>query len=283
MSTWKAVQCAGCGGAVATQPGTALPACLFCGADASQLVAFEPEGIEPPEGFLPFAIDAAAAREAFIGFASSSMWYPGDLRRAKVELRQLLLPAWAWSGSIESHWTGTVRASSASGKRPIGGSETLVMAQVLVPASQSLRLAELSALGRYDETALQSMADGQDPGAPHELSEVTRSVARQAAQAEMGRRHQAKLASDSGAGGMSVASVCENLTGRPVLVPVWIGAYRYGDKVFRVLVNGQSGTFHGDAPISWWRVAGAVFAGLMLLGAVAGAVSLCGGAALVAR
>ena len=283
MSTWKAVQCAGCGGAVAAKPGTALPACLFCGADASQLVEFEPEGIEPAEGFLPFAIDAAEARKAFVEFASSSMWYPGDLRRAKVELRQLLLPAWAWSGTIESHWTGTVRANSASGKRPVGGSETLALNQVLVPASQSLRIAELSALGRYDETAMRQLAEEEDPGAPYELSEVTRSVARQAAQQEMGRRHTAKLASDSSAGGMSVASVCENLTGRPVLVPVWIGAYRYGDKVFRVLVNGQSGTFHGDAPISWWRVAGAVLAGVLLVGAIVAAVSMCGGVAMLAR
>jgi hypothetical protein len=247
------------------------------------LVPFEPEGIEDPVGWLPFEVSAEDARASFKVFASSSFWYPGDLRRAKVDLNALLLPAWAWSGQLETHWTGLVRASTRSGKRPTGGQETLRFEQVLLPASQSLRQSELAALGSFDESGLKDLVDDDALDAPRELSEVTRSVAKQRAQDEMERRHRAKLASEHSTVEIHVAAVSDDLEGKPVLVPVWIGAYRYGDKVYRVLVNGQSGTFKGDAPISWWRVAGVVLLVAALIGAIALAVSVCGGAAALAR
>ena len=259
-----------------------MPQCLFCGADARQLVAFEPEGIESPPGWIPFAVTADAARTAFAGFASSSFWYPGDLRRAKVELRALLLPAWAWTGALETHWTGLVRAQTRSGKRPEGGQETVRFEQVLIPASQSLRQVELTALGAYDEGELVEGAD-TDSDVPRELSEVTRSVARQRAQDEMAARHRGRLATTHQTVELHTASVAHELAGKPVLVPVWIGAYRYGDRVYRVLVNGQSGTLKADAPISWWRVAGVCLLVLVVVGAAGLALALCGGAVTMAR
>jgi hypothetical protein len=53
--------------------------------------------------------------------------------------------------------------------------------------------------------------------------------------------------------------------GRPVLLPVWIGAYRRGDRLFRVVINGQTGAFSGTAPISLIKVFMAIAAGLGLL------------------
>jgi hypothetical protein len=50
-----------------------------------------------------------------------------------------------------------------------------------------------------------------------------------------------------------------------LLLPVWIGAYRYGGKPYRVLVNGQSGEVEGDRPWSAWKIAAAVLAALLLL------------------
>lgn len=276
MSGWQAVRCRGCGGAISALEGT-LPACLFCGASA--LDPIEPEGIEAPEGGIPFACDSAAAQAAFKTFAGSSIWYPGDLRSARLKLKPLMLPAWAWSGELETHWTGLVRASSASGKRPVGGTETARFDQILIPASESLRQAELAALGAYDESEL---LPEPDPEVPREVSQLTRSVARERAQDEMARRHHAQLDSAHGTSTFKGASVTLELSGRPVLVPVWIGAYRYGDKVYRVLLNGQTGQLHGDAPISWWRVAFAIVAVCAVVGFLALAFTVCtGGVALV--
>ena len=35
-----------------------------------------------------------------------------------------------------------------------------------------------------------------------------------------------------------------------VLLPVWVASYRYGGKEYPVVVNGQTGTVHGQRPQS---------------------------------
>lgn len=269
-----AVQCTGCGGTVRMVAGSRLPRCLFCGADAADLVPTEPpEGIEPPVGQLPFVTTAEQARAAFETFATSSIWYPDDLRRARLELRALLIPAWAWSGEVETHWTGLVGAATRSGKRPVAGVERVRFDQILVPASRSLRMAELASLGAWDESALRPF-DPERCEHPMELSELTRSAARQRAQQEMEQRHRASIERDHHLTKSRSASLASSLEGRPVMVPVFIGAYRYGDRTFRVLVNAQSGRFVGAAPRSWWKILGAVAAAVLLVAAVLAAVLL---------
>ena len=52
----------------------------------------------------------------------------------------------------------------------------------------------------------------------------------------------------------------------PVQVPVWISAYRYGDTLYRFLVNGQTGKVHGDVPTSWKKIAACIAIALLLVG-----------------
>ncbi len=47
----------------------------------------------------------------------------------------------------------------------------------------------------------------------------------------------------------------DDITFKHVLLPVWISAYRYRDKVYRFLVNGQTGEVAGESPKSWWKIA----------------------------
>ena len=256
------IRCKNCGGAVASRVG-GLPACVFCGSDASYLIPFEPvEGMETPEGVIPFQVDLGDARDAFDRFADSSIWYPADLNDVNVRLNRILIPAWMWEGEVETHWTGLVRAQTQSGKRPVSGAETTAFDQVLVPASTTLSLAELSSLGRFQEDTLVDF-DGQVMEDPFELMEMTRSVARQAAQEVMRLRHRAHISSREQTTELNTATVCVKLTGRPVLIPVYIGAYRYKDTLYRLLIHGQTGSLVGRAPISWVKVSLAVVGGLL--------------------
>ncbi|MDH3717807.1 MAG: zinc ribbon domain-containing protein, partial [Planctomycetota bacterium] len=47
-----------------------------------------------------------------------------------------------------------------------------------------------------------------------------------------------------------------------ILLPVYVLTYRYGDKLFRFLINGQTGKLAGDKPVSRRRIAVAVAAGV---------------------
>jgi hypothetical protein len=43
-----------------------------------------------------------------------------------------------------------------------------------------------------------------------------------------------------------------------VLLPLWIAAFRYRGKVYRFLVNGQTGRVSGEAPLSWPKIVATV-------------------------
>jgi hypothetical protein len=55
----------------------------------------------------------------------------------------------------------------------------------------------------------------------------------------------------------------QSMSSEPVLLPVWIMAYRFREKLYRFLVNGQSGRSTGEAPLSWTKIL--VVAGIVLL------------------
>ena len=48
------------------------------------------------------------------------------------------------------------------------------------------------------------------------------------------------------------------VTYKYLLLPVWLSTYRYRDKVYHFMVNGQTGKAGGQTPVSWMRVAVAV-------------------------
>jgi len=48
------------------------------------------------------------------------------------------------------------------------------------------------------------------------------------------------------------------------LLPIWVTSYRFNEKVFQVLVNGQTGEVAGDRPWSVWKIVRLV--ALILLG-----------------
>lgn len=269
-----AVKCRTCGGHVAMAPGQQRPACLFCGSPALVQEPV-PEGIEAPRVRLPFTMDEAGADAAFRSFARSSIWYPGDLRGARLELSRLMLPAWLWSGQVESHWAGLVRAGTRSGKRPTSGAETAHLDGELVPSSPSLSRAELAALAPFDAAAavpveLDMLAE------PYELGTLTRSAATQAAMEALRLRHASRISAAHSLLAVRVSSLFQQLSGEPLLLPIYICAYRYGDRSYRVVINGQTGKLTGKAPISWWRVGLAVALAMGLLGMILSCIGILG-------
>lgn len=54
---------------------------------------------------------------------------------------------------------------------------------------------------------------------------------------------------------LSVSNRFSDETFKHVLLPVWISAFRYGNRIFRFLVNGQTGEVVGKAPWSVLKLA----------------------------
>ena len=53
-------------------------------------------------------------------------------------------------------------------------------------------------------------------------------------------------------------TVVDDIRFKHLLMPVWIGSYRFGGKPYQIVVNGQTGEVEGDRPWSAWKIAFAV-------------------------
>ena len=69
----------------------------------------------------------------------------------------------------------------------------------------------------------------------------------------------------------------DGLSSVPVLLPIWVMAYRYEDKVYRFLMNGQSGRFTGQAPFSWAKLIQILIVVLVVVLGCVGVVAVCSG------
>jgi len=113
-----------------------------------------------------------------------------------------------------------------------------------------------------------------EAAAPYELGSLTRSAATHAAQDELAALHRSEIQSRISASRLSTSCLYHGLEGRPVLLPVWIGAYRVKEKLYRVVLNGQTGELTGKAPISWLKILAAAAIILGAIGCLVGAIAL---------
>jgi hypothetical protein len=66
----------------------------------------------------------------------------------------------------------------------------------------------------------------------------------------------------------SLTTAYSNITFKHTLLPIWISAYRFKNKVYRFIVNGRTGKVQGERPWCWWKIALLVIAILGAIGAI---------------
>ena len=49
-----------------------------------------------------------------------------------------------------------------------------------------------------------------------------------------------------------------DVTFKHILLPLWISAYRFSEKVYRFMINGRTGEVKGERPYSWIKIALAI-------------------------
>lgn len=268
----EVLRCAECSAVVAYDPDARAPRCAFCDAVMQLETAEDPP--EQTELFLPFTVDRAQAAAAVRTWLGSLGWFrPGDLReRARVtEVRPLWWVGWAFDADALVSWAADSDAGSGRAAwAPHAGQVRMTFDDIVVPASRGLTEKEAAELvPRY---ALASGLPAVEPpeGTLAEQFDVPRSEARARVAAAIERLAAARVEKGHVPGrsfrNVRAVPLVRALVTRRYSFPAWVMAYRYRDEVYRAVVCGQdAGRVLGKAPYSFWRIAGAVLLGLLIL------------------
>jgi len=276
-------QCEGCGASMSYDASAGTLRCPFCGSEELTEQADAPE--IAPRSVLPFAVDRERAEGAMRDWLGRGFWRPGDLARqaAIVKLSAVYVPYWVFEAHTHTYWTADTSQTPAGARGdwyPLCGEHQGRYEGVLIGASGALSAAETHALCPFDLSQAVDPASADLENVIVERFGVARKYARPLARQGLEEMERAACQAQYVPGrarNVKVNVRIEGLSSEPLLLPVWIVAYRYADKVYRFLVNGQTARATGKAPTSWRKIAAAVGIGLAVVLVVLAIVALASG------
>lgn len=264
-------ECTGCGATLTWELEAQGLRCAFCGRDALQ--EREDVRMPPPRQVVPFQIDQARAGALFRAWLGRGLFRPGDLAHAArvTEMRGVYLPFWSFSVECHVNWTADSDLTPPGARAqwaPHFGTYTTRCEHLLVPASGALPSHQIGKIGTWDMAQAVPYAPELVRDAPAEAFSVTRKKARAQALHDLDKKIRAACKPEVPGGlkrNLRINPLYRNAEATPLLVPVWIFAYEYRGRIFRFLINGQTGKAEGRAPVSPWKVLAAVALALLVL------------------
>ena len=280
-------KCGQCGAFTTVEPHVTVSSCAFCGTTQLDLQPQEGEVLQP-KSLLPFAVERSMARRGFGAWVKSLWFRPSDLKRmARLDaLKGVYIPVFTFDMKTRTPWTATAghhyyvnvpdgKGGTRRERRtrwvPASGTIRRDFDDWMVPATSGLSHELFKGLLPYDTSALVPYDSRYLAGFVAERYQINLETAWDTGRSEMAGVIHSLVVSDIP--GDTYRNLDYDIrawdkTFKHCLVPVWIAAYRYKDKVYRYLVNGVTGARHGTAPYSWVKITGAVLAVAGLVGAL---------------
>lgn len=265
-------ECRGCGASMSYDASAGTLLCPFCGSE--KLQQKKNSRVLAANRVVPFRYSRRDAELQMRHWLGKGFWRPSDLQQkaAIVKMTPVYVPYWVFEAQTHTYWTADTSQTPAGARGdwfPLSGEHRGEYRGLLIGASGVLTPAETHAICPFD------LAAGK-PLAEVDLTDVTteqfalarkfaRPLARQGLESQEARAVELQYVPGK-ARNVKVNVKIENQASEPVLLPVWIMAYRYQSQVFRFLVNGQTGASTGQAPFSYKKLAMVIlFAVLALL------------------
>lgn len=280
--------CESCGARIELPPNVTSGPCPFC----TRTVVATGRSVKhiKPASLLPFAIDRRSARERFTYWLKKLWFAPGNLKKSAViegKLSGIYLPYWTYdSGAItaytgqrgEHYWVTETYTTMVNGKPqvrtrqvrktrwyPAAGRVSDYFDDLLVPASTSVQTDRLHKLGPWDLEALTPYNDEYLAGFRSESYSVELEPGFEQAKALMLPQIRSTIRADIGGDVQRIATMdseYHSITFKHLLLPVWVFAYRYKDRLFQILINARTGEVIGERPYSWAKISMSVIAAL---------------------
>ncbi len=280
------VKCPACGAETAMEKNIFSSECAFCGSPIT--VAPDARSVANPQAVLPFALEKTAAMSEFSNWLRRLWFAPNALKKSasSERLNGVYLPFWtydantvsAYQGERGEHYFETVR-QVVNGREqdvkvmktrwfPASGRVSRAFNDVLIAASQALPGKYLDLLEPWDLSKLAPYDQRYLSGFKAEISQLAIQEGFNAAKQVMGAVINQDACQDIGGDEQRVHSVQTQYsatTYKNILLPVWLSVYRYGNKVYRFVVNARTGEVHGERPYSVIKIILAVLIALVIL------------------
>jgi len=273
VNSTQVLRCENCGAQIVVQKNATTAFCGYCGSP-HVLPVLQEAGIRP-EGIVPFQVDKNKAGELFRKWIRSKWFAPNSLKNLyqQDKMQPNYLPYWTYDADTAAHYTGrggkVYYVTVGSGKDrhterrvrwyPVSGDISHFFDDVLVSATADEDVLRRKNEGFATKNCLpfdlaylsgyqaEKYTLGVEQGFAR-AQEIIRDELTALARAQILERYDEAAVS-------SLQERYFNVKFKHLLLPMWMSGYQYGGKIYRFLINGQTGRVTGQYPKSKWKVA----------------------------
>jgi len=293
------VRCDSCGAEVSMAEDVTAGACPFCG---SNIVAqSRSTKLVKPRWLLPFKITREQAAQHFRLWIRKRWFAPNKVKQfARLDgLHGIYSPYWTYDCRTSTRYTGkrgeyyyttetytaTENGKSVTRTRqvrhtrwyPAGGTVRNVFDDILVLGSKALPHKQAERLEPWDLENLVGYKAEYLSGFQVESYGVDLAAGFEEAQVKMEPVIRQTIRRDIGGDTQVIDTMnvsFADITFKHILLPVWISAYRFKEKVYRFLVNARTGEVQGERPWSWIKITLAALSAAVVVAAAVILISM---------
>jgi DNA-directed RNA polymerase subunit RPC12/RpoP len=285
------VECSTCGAAVVFEPPDVAGQCPFC---TSKIVVqpHTPDPLITPQGLLPFAVPKSRAVQELRQWLHSRWFAPDDLKKVANpdRLEGIYLPFWTFDAEThtryagqrgEYYWVTETYTENVNGRPvtrtrqvrktrwyPAGGAVDNSFDDILVAASRAIATRRLDDLDPWGLENVEPYNPSFLAGFKAQRYQVSLEEGYADAQKRMEPAIRSTIQRDIGGDEQRITSMQVSIlrsSFKHLLLPVWLGAYRYREKLFQIAVNARTGEVSGERPYSAIKITFFVLACLLAL------------------
>jgi DNA-directed RNA polymerase subunit RPC12/RpoP len=282
------IKCRQCGATTTLPPNVSGAKCAFCG---TPLIMNEAtvKRFWQPNYLLPFKVSSRTGGKNFAKWLSGKWLAPSALKKSAVShdaFKGVYLPFWTYDANTYTGYRGErgndrkVSSTNAKGETTqrtvtdwytVSGNVGVVFDDVLVAASKTLPSSITGHLTNWDMANCVAYRKEFLAGFVTELYQRDFRESLDDAKKKMDTVIDTHIRRDIGGDHQRIKSKntdYNDLKFKHLLLPVWISAFRFNNKLYQFVVNGRTGQVIGDYPKSTGKIV------LIVLGIIAAIAAL---------
>jgi len=291
--TAEFVKCSSCGASSTLEPNVTAASCPYC---ATPLVVSDAsnESVIQPKSLLPFKLDKDAAKKEFDKWVKKLWFAPNILKKATLNFEHfkgVYIPYWTFDTDTQTKYIGqrgehyyvsesyttTEDGKSVTKTRQVqrtrwysaSGNVHKFFDDILVVATKSLPKRYINKLEPWDLENLVAFDKNYMSGFLAERYQVELREGFEIAKDIADGRIRDLVRRDIGGDEQRITTLHTNYkdtTFKHILLPVFVSAFKFKNKVYQFLVNGRTGEVQGERPYSTIKIVLAILAGIILAG-----------------
>lgn len=268
----KTVTCKSCGAVTVYDALEVANECPYCGSNQ----VMEAAGIKTmaPGGVVPFKISAKQAGERFTTWLKKKWFCPNEAKRsARPEsFKGIYLPYWTFDTNTFSTYEGEYGYTKKRRKgdqeetytewhRGSGTLDYFIDDELVCACGDNHDKKILSQIEPFDTADNVSYRPEYIAGFAAERYSIGLKdawvLAKNMITFKLKNTCESKLRSEHNADttrNVRIKTTYSNITYKYLLLPIWISSFKYNEKVYQFMINGQSGKVGGKSPVSVWKV-----------------------------